>query len=228
MKYKCLIVDDEALARELIATHLAHLDDFEVVATCANAMEARTVLQQQSVDLIFLDIEMPLLKGTTFFKGLSEKPKVIFTTAFREYAVEGFELNAVDYLLKPILFDRLLQAIDKFIASMDGPSGEEQLPKNHIYVQSNRKKVKVVLDEINYVESLKDYIRIHLTQGNLMVKYGLSAFEQQLDHRFLRVHRSFIINVNKVTAFTRQDIEIGTVEIPIGESYKDQILKKLQ
>ena len=226
MKYKCLIVDDEALARELIATHLAHLDDFEVVAACANALEARTLLQQQTVDLLFLDIEMPLLKGTTFFKGLSEKPRVIFTTAFRDYAVEGFDLNAVDYLIKPILFDRFLQAIDKFIGSLTDKG--KGAPKEYIYVQSNRKNIKVILDEILYVESLKDYIRIHAHNGKLVVKYGLTAFENQLDQRFLRVHRSFLINRDKVTAFTRQDIEIGDIQVPIGEVYKDQVLNALQ
>lgn len=227
MVYKCLIVDDEALARELVATHLAQLDDFEVVASCANAMEARRILQQQKIDLLFLDIEMPLLKGTTFFKGLSEKPRVIFTTAFRDYAVEGFELNAVDYLLKPILFDRFLQAIDKFVASLQVETGQIEESKNYIYVQSQRKNIKVLLDEIRYVESVKDYIRIHLLESTLMVKYGISAFEQQLDRRFLRIHRSFLVNTDKVTAFTRQDVEIGSTEIPIGESYKDEVLNKL-
>lgn len=227
MKYKCLIVDDEALARELIATHLGHFEDFELVASCANAMEARTILQQQKVDLLFLDIEMPLLKGTTFFKGLAEKPRVIFTTAFRDYAVEGFELNAIDYLLKPILFDRFLQAIDKFIASLDREPEQKQQPNNYIYVQSKRKNIKVLFDEILYVESLKDYIRIHLLEGTLVVKYSISAFEQQLDQRFLRVHRSFLVNTDKVTAFTRQDVEIGAIEIPIGDSYKDEVLNRI-
>lgn len=228
MKYKCLIVDDEALARELVATHLAHLADFELVASCANAMEARAILQQQNIDLLFLDIEMPLLKGTTFFKGLAEKPKVIFTTAFRDYAVEGFELNAVDYLLKPILFDRFLQAIDKFTASLDREPGQIPESKTYIYVQSKRKNIKVLLDEILYVESMKDYIRIHLIEGSLMVKYGITAFAQQLDRRFLRIHRSFLVNEDKVTAFTRQDIEIGAIEIPIGDAYKDEVLNRLQ
>ncbi|PHN04316.1 LytR/AlgR family response regulator transcription factor [Flavilitoribacter nigricans] len=226
MPYQCLIIDDEALARELIATHLEHLDEFVVVAACANALEARTILQQQKIDLLFLDIEMPLLKGTTFFRGLTEKPRVIFTTAFRDYAVEGFDLNAVDYLVKPILFDRFLQAIDKFKSSLGALT--DQTPREHIYVQSNRKNIKVLLDEIQYVESLKDYIRIHLRQGTLVVKYGLAAFEQQLDQRFVRVHRSFLVNKDKVTAFTRQDIEIGSIEIPIGDSYKDAVLNSLQ
>ncbi len=228
MKYKCLIVDDESLARELIATHLGHLEDFELVASCANALEARAILQQQKVDLLFLDIEMPLLKGTTFFKGLTDKPRVIFTTAFRDYAVEGFELNAVDYLLKPILFDRFLQAIDKFMTSLDREQEQRQPSKNYIYVQSKRKNIKVFFDEIQYVESLKDYIRIHLLEGNLVVKYGITAFEQQLDQRFLRVHRSFLVNTDKVTAFTRQDVEIGAIEVPIGDSYKDEVLNRIQ
>lgn len=228
MPYQCLIVDDEALARELIATHLAQLDNFTVVGSCANAMEARSFLQSHTVDLLFLDIEMPLLKGTTFFKGLAEKPQVIFTTAFRDYAVEGFDLNAVDYLLKPILFERFLQAIDKFLAAVDRQTEQINESKTHLYVRSNRKNIKVVFDEIVYIESLKDYIRIHLTQETVIAKYGLAAFAKNLDQRFIRVHRSFIVNRDRVTAFTRHDIEIGTLEIPIGENYREEVLRSLQ
>ncbi len=228
MAYKCIIVDDEELARELLARHLAHLDEFELIASCANALEARTVLQQETIDLIFLDIEMPLIKGTEFFKSLEKKPKVIFTTAFRNYAVEGFELNAVDYLLKPILFDRFVQAIDKFLESIRLNSHKETAPKTHIFVRSNKKNVKVLLENILFIESIKDYIRIHCIDEKWMVKFGITAFEQELDKRFLRVHRSFLVNTDKVTAFTKQDIEIGNIEIPIGESYKNQVLKRLQ
>ena len=141
MRYKCLIVDDEELARELIATHLSILDDFELVASCANALEARTILQKETIDLLFLDIEMPILKGTEFFKGLENKPKVIFTTAYRNYAVEGFDLNAVDYLLKPILLDRFLQGIDKFLVSVQTDSPMVKLSVDHVFVKSNKKNM---------------------------------------------------------------------------------------
>ena len=228
MKYKCLIVDDEELARELIATHLSVLDDFELVASCANALEARTILQKETIDLLFLDIEMPILKGTEFFKGLENKPKVIFTTAYRNYAIEGFDLNAVDYLLKPILLDRFLQGIDKFLASVQVNSPIGKLFADYIFVKSHKKNVKILLKDVLYIESMKDYIRIHTPAQKWMVKGGITAFANQLDRRFLRVHRSFIVNVNQVTAFTKQDIEIGTLEIPIGESYKQEVLRRLR
>ncbi len=228
MSYKCLIIDDEALARELVATHLSILDDFELVASCANALEARAILQKEKIDLLFLDIEMPILKGTEFLKGLENKPKVIFTTAYRNYAVEGFDLNAIDYLLKPILLDRFLQGIDKFLASVQANSPMGKSVADHIFVRSQNKNVKILLKEVLYIESVKDYIRIHTSAQKWMVKGGITAFTTQLDTRFLRVHRSFIVNIDQVTAFTKQDIEIGILEIPIGESYKQDVLRRLR
>ena len=231
MTYKCLIVDDESLARELIETHLSQLEDFEVIASCKSALEAHKILQSEKVDLVFLDIEMPVLKGTDFLKTLNHKPKVIFTTAYREYAIDGFNLNAIDYLLKPITFERFFQSIEKFIETSIPipPSLEKSGDENtHIYVQSNKKNIKVFLDDINYIESIKDYVRIHLKDSTIMLKHGITAFEEKLDARFLRVHRSFIVNTQKITAFTKQDIEIGKIEIPIGDHYKANVLKQLK
>ncbi|WP_347921885.1 response regulator transcription factor [Pontimicrobium sp. SW4] len=226
MKYKCLIVDDEELARELIQNHLSKFDDFELVGSCDSALEAHKALKENKVDLIFLDIKMPVLKGTDFFKNLSVKPKVIFTTAYREYAVEGFELSAVDYLLKPIVFSRFYKAIEKFTESTN--KKDSTFRENHIYIQSNKKNVKILLDEILYIESIKDYIRIHFLEDKMMIKHGITAFEKELDKRFLRVHRSYIVNTDKVTAFTKNDIEIGKIEVPIGEYYKINALSVLK
>jgi len=228
-KYKCLIVDDEELARELIATHVSQLPDFEVVAICASAIEASSVLQNETIDLLFLDIEMPVLKGTDFLKNLVHKPKVIFTTAHREYAIESYELNVVDYLLKPIVFNRFFKAIEKFLdTQIVVNSSAKTTELTHIFVQSNKKNIKVSYDEILYVESIKDYIKIHTTESQLVIKHGISAFEEKLDSRFLRVHRSYIVNSQKVTAYTKQDIEIGDLEIPIGDLYKKTTLEKLK
>ncbi len=227
MTYRCLIIDDEDLARELIETHLSQLSDFEIVASCSSAIEASKVLQQQAVDLLFLDIEMPVLKGTDFFKNLMHRPMVIFTTAYRDYAVEGFELNAVDYLLKPITFQRFFKAIEKFRALQDKitvPITTQVVPKGnleYIYIRKDRKQIKVVFDEILFIESLKDYIKIHLKDQTHITKYSISAFEKNLDDRFIRIHRSYIVNRNKITAYTKYDIEIGQIEIPIGENYKE-------
>lgn len=228
MRYTCLIVDDEELARELIATHLAQLPEFEVVASCASALEARQALQQTPVDLLFLDIEMPLMKGTEFFKNLLHKPKVIFTTAYRDYALDGFELSAVDYLLKPITFARLFKATEKFLNQQPDalpatPPPDEALPKNHLFVRKDRKQVKVLLSAILYVESLKDYVTIHCIDEKHTVKYGLTAFHRLLDARFLRIHRSYIVNADKITAYTKHDIEIDRQELPIGEHYREEL-----
>jgi len=228
-KYKCLIVDDEELARELIATHVSQLPDFEIVAICASAIEANTVLKNETIDLLFLDIEMPVLKGTDFLKNLVHKPKVIFTTAHREYAIESYELNVVDYLLKPIVFNRFFKAVEKFLdTQIVVKESTKTAELTHIFVQSNKKNIKVNYDEILYIESIKDYIKIHTTDANLIIKHGISAFEDKLDDRFLRVHRSYIVNSQKVTAYTKQDIEIGDIEIPIGDLYKKSALEKLK
>lgn len=226
MIYKCVIVDDEELARELIERHLSQLDNFELVASCSSAIVAHKIFQNHAIDLVFMDIEMPVLKGTDFIKNLKTKPKVIFTTAYRDYAVEGFELDAIDYLLKPIVFERFFRSIEKFIA--------QQKPKDiinenkHIYIQINKKNIKLVLKDILYIESLKDYIKIHLSNKQLVFKHGITAFEQKLNAHFLRIHRSYIVNTEKITAYTKQDVEIGKVEIPIGEFYKKETLEKLK
>ena len=232
MTYTCLIIDDEELARELMATHLSQLAEFEVVATCANALEARKVLQQETIDLLFLDIEMPMMKGTDFFKNLLHKPRVIFTTAYRDYALDGFDLNAVDYLLKPITFERLFKATEKFL------NQQQKMPaavrpeiiknKDYIFIRKNRKQVKLLLDTVLYIESLKDYITICLPNNKYTVKYSITAFQDLLDHRFLRIHRSYIINVDKITAYTKYDIEIGDKEIPIGDYYRQSVQQYFQ
>jgi len=228
-KYKCLIVDDEELARELIETHLSQLPDFEVIAVCASAIEANTILKSTTIDLLFLDIEMPVLKGTDFLNNLVHKPKVIFTTAHREYAIESYELNVVDYLLKPIVFNRFFKAIEKFLDTQNFVATNTKERKlTHIFVQSNKKNIKVNYDEILYVESIKDYIKIHTLNATLIIKHGISAFEEKLDDRFIRVHRSYIVNAQKVSAYTKQDIEIDAIEIPIGDLYKKRVLEQLK
>lgn len=223
--YKCIVVDDEELARRLIKRHLSELEDFELVASCESAIEALKIIKEESIDLMFLDIEMPLLKGTDFLKNLNQKPKVIFTTAYREYALEGFELNVVDYLLKPINFTRFLKAIDKFLESTNKVI--ESSVSKYIYIQSNKKNIKIVLDDVLYIESLKEYVQIHFKNRKVIFKGGITAFEQKLDHHFVRVHRSYIVNINKITAYTKSDIEIERIEIPIGDSYKDRVLTKI-
>lgn len=229
--YKCLIIDDEKLARKLIENHLAKLNNFELIASCKSAIEASNIISTQTIDLLFLDIEMPVLQGVEFYKNLIHKPKVIFTTAYREYALEGFELNAIDYLLKPITFPRFLKAVDKFVSQENSRADISPISKpqkEHLFITSERKQVKVLFSDILYIESLKNYIAIKTNSKTHMVKYGISSFEKLLDKRFLRIHRSYIVNTNKVTAFTKHDVEIDDLEIPIGDSYKTIVQDSLK
>jgi two-component system LytT family response regulator len=222
MKYKCIVVDDEPLARELITSHLVNFESFELINSFENALKAYTFLESNDVDLIFLDIEMPLLKGNDFLKKLKNPAKVIFTTAYREYAVEGYELNVIDYLLKPITFDRFFVSIEKFKQLQTPKKQEEKVSEKHIFVSSGIKNIKIVFDEILYIESLKDYITIHLENKiSYHLKFNISSFEKLLNDDFVRIHRSFIINVKKLRSYTKNEIEIDSIEIPIGNSYKE-------
>ena len=233
MKTRCLIVDDEPLAIELVLAHVKQVEGLEVVATCHNAMEAFEVLKREAIDLIFLDIQMPLLTGIELVKSMQHPPKVIFTTAYREYAVEGYELDVVDYLLKPISFNRFFKAINKYFSLADAGRNAPLAPpapapqEEHLYIKSNKRTYKVRIGEILYVESLKDYIKVHLADKRIVTKEKISDFQDRLPENFLRVHRSFIVNLSEITAFSANDIEINGVEIPIGISYKQQVLDRL-
>lgn len=228
MKYNCIIVDDEPLARELIGSHLSNFENFELIDSFENALKAYTFLEANTVDLIFLDIEMPLLKGNDFLKKLKNPPNVIFTTAYREYAIEGYELNVIDYLLKPITFNRFFVSIEKFKQLQTPKKEAKPIIENHIFVTSGSKNIKIVFDEILYVESLKDYITIHLENGKSHhIKQNISVFEKLLDFNFVRIHRSFIIQTKKLTAYSKTEVEINSVEIPIGNSYKENWLNRL-
>ncbi|QLG45417.1 LytR/AlgR family response regulator transcription factor [Costertonia aggregata] len=234
MSYQCVIIDDEPLARELLKGYLEKIPDFELVASCPSAIDASGILSKNKVDLLFLDIEMPVLKGTDFFKNLVHKPEVIFTTAYRDYAVDGFELNALDYLLKPIFFERFFQAIQKFLKQVEktevsNSNNTITNTSDYLFVNKAKKQIKVVFDTILYAESLKDYIKIHFQEEEpLTVKESISAFEKRLDNRFIRLHRSYIVNSEKITAYTKNDVEIGRMEIPIGNNYKDNLLPFLK
>jgi two-component system, LytTR family, response regulator len=232
MKIRCLIVDDEPLAIRLIEKHIAKMDALEVTGTCNTALKAFELLNSHTIDLLFLDIKMPTMTGIEFLKNLKNPPKTILTTAYRDYAIEGYDLGVVDYLLKPITFERFFKAITKFISE----SGKQELkPKevisdDHILVKSGIKNHRVNVNDILYIESLKDYIKINLTdKKHLISKYKISDIERELNPNFfLRIHRSFIINSSKITAFTSNDIDVNGVEIPIGASYKENVLTYLE
>lgn len=231
MKVKCLLVDDEPLAIQLVKNHLEQLEMFEVVDTCSNAIKALEVLRSNTIDLIFLDIKMPQLTGIDFLRTLKNPPAVIITTAYREFALESYDLDIVDYLLKPITFDRFFKSIDRYLRSIKiAQTATIEATKNQfIYIKVGAKFHKLYADDILYVESLKDYVMIHCTKQKINAKYKISDIEIELKpFNFLRIHRSFIVNQQKITAFTINDIEIGTQEIPIGTNYKEYVFKKLK
>lgn len=231
----CLIVDDEPLARSILESHIQQIPQLQLVASCQHAVEAFSIVKEEKIDLIFLDIQMPLLTGMEFVRSLQHPPAIIFTTAYRDYAVESYELDVIDYLLKPISFKRFFQAVNKYLnrniqtptshtLSQDSP----QVPLDHLFVNANKKHVKVAFADILYVESLKDYIRIHTVNRSIITKDKVSAFAEKLPQHFLRIHRSYIVNIQKLTAFTAHDVEIEEKEIPIGNSYKQHVLEKLR
>lgn len=236
MPIRCLIVDDEPLAIEILQSYVERVDSLELVATCSNAIQAFDVLKKEKIDLLFLDIQMPKLTGIEFLKAMNPAPKVIFTTAYREYAVESYELNVVDYLLKPIGFDRFLMAINKVVVN-GGPSevittfSQESVQDDNpfLFLKVDRKMVKIYLKDITYIESLKDYVRIKTQDGKELVSLQkISYLEKKLPADcFQRVHKSYIVSIKKVAAYSNSAIEVGDTEIPIGRSYKSEVLKAL-
>lgn len=230
---RCLIVDDEPLARDVIRRYISEISTLELVGECANAIQAFTALQQQPIDLLFLDIRMPQLNGNDFLKALKNPPKVIFTTAFSEYALEGYELDVVDYLVKPIPFERFLKAINKAYQFTDPkavsrPFVEEKRSESFVYFRVDRKMVKVMLSDILYIESMKDYVKIFTMGAMIVTKQSISSVEEMLPEQdFIRTHRSFIVSVQKITSYTQELLEIDKTEIPIGKIYRNEVMKVL-
>jgi DNA-binding LytR/AlgR family response regulator len=235
-KIICLAVDDEPPALEVLKKYIASVNSLELAGTCSDAIEATNFLQHQAVDLVFLDIKMPELQGTDFIKTLKNPPRVIFTTAYRKYAVEGFELEAVDYLLKPISYDRFLKAVNRALElqllNPAGPGFQDQPMETNadsIYFRSDRKMVKVAMDDILYIESLKDYIKVVTKNKTIVTKHAISALEENLPkYNFLRIHRSFIVAIDKIDSFSAEIIEIGKQELPISRMYRYEVEKVLQ
>lgn len=231
---KCLIVDDEPIARDILNGLLAKINTIGIVGSCKNALEAFDIIQNQSIDLIFLDINMPEISGLSFAKSINRNIKIIFTTAYREYAIDGFDLQAVDYLLKPISFERLLQAVNKYL---NENTQNETIVKEEIkiektdyfFVRSDRKMMRINYDDILYVESLSDYIKIHLSDNKVITRDTISNIEAKLPPSdFIRVHRSYIVALSKINSFTNETIEIDKHEIPISRGYKKGVIQKLE
>ena len=233
---KCIIVDDEPMARDVIRRYVEKVPILQLVGECGNAIDALMFLHNETVDLIFLDIRMPHITGTDFVRSLRNIPKVIFTTAYKEYALEGFDLDVVDYLLKPIRFDRFLRSVSKAF-----PQKEEELKDRRttaavvedkkissgfIYLKSERKMTKVMLDDILYIESAGDYLKVYTQNTSLVTRQTISSIEAILSgDEFIRIHRSYIVSVKKIDSFTHEVVGIGKIELPIGKFYLNSFLK---
>lgn len=236
MKVKCILADDEPLAIRVLENHIAKLENIEVIARCSNAMEVLEVLKERDIDLIFLDIQMPHLTGIDMLKTLNNPPAIVITTAYRNFAIDAFELDVLDYLLKPITFERLLKAVNKYYSrcqkhiihhDMNHPaSGEEA----YVYIKKNKTMIKVYLKDIIFIESLKEYIRIHTDQESYMTKQKLGYMEQKLpEDRFIRVHKSFLVAISRIKSVSPSFIGLENEQkVPIGRSYKAFVLNKLE
>lgn len=232
----CLAVDDEPPALDVIKNYIEAVSSLQLVGTCINAVEALGMLQRQSVDLLFLDIQMPQILGTDFIRALKKPPKVIFTTAYRKFAIEGFELDAVDYLLKPISFDRFLKAVNRVMDSNLTAGSHEiysdkQFDKGEAFIsfRADRKNIKIALDDILYFESLKDYVKVVTKTKNIITKQSIASLEEILPpHSFIRIHRSFIVSVNKIESFTSELIGIAKTELPVSRMYRHEVGKILK
>jgi DNA-binding LytR/AlgR family response regulator len=238
MKLRCIIVDDESLARKLLEDNIAQLNFLELVGVCKNAFEAIDILQQKTIDLMFLDIQMPGMIGTKFLQSLTIKPMVIFVTAYSNYALEGYELNVVDYIMKPVSMDRFTKAAMKALhekqklQALDSASptvsNEENKQEDYFFVPADYALVKITIADISHLESMKDYVKIYLTTSSkpVITKSTLRAMEEKLSiHSFVRVHKSFVVNLSKIESIRNQSISIGTHLIPISDSYLDAVMK---
>jgi DNA-binding LytR/AlgR family response regulator len=233
----CIIVDDEPLALDVLETYVERVPNLHLVQRCNNAFEAFEAIKQHKIDLVFLDIQMPQVTGIDFIKSLTQAPRVIFTTAYPNYAIEGFDLDAVDYLLKPIAFDRFLKAVNKASAAIekvqqssedtdktDEPK-EEEAP-NFIFVKSDKKLIKIKYEDIIFIEGLKDYVIIRINTGRVITLQTMKSLEEKLpSDQFRRIHRSYIVRLDRVDAVIGSQVEIDKKQLPIGKNYRDELLE---
>jgi DNA-binding LytR/AlgR family response regulator len=235
MKIRCLIVDDEQYARKLLADYVTKLPEMDLVAQCRNSMEAMSVLNNQTIDLMFLDIQMPDLTGIDLLKSLPSKPLVIFTTAYSEYAVEGYQLDVIDYMVKPIAFDRFVQGVNKAVERMKLKARAELLTLSRevktdefINLKADYKIYKVRINDLLYIEGLREYVSFYTSERRYIVLESLKNLEALLpSEQFMRVHKSYIVNALKIDSLHGNTIEIGKKEIPIGMSYASEVKEKL-
>ncbi|WP_139957515.1 LytR/AlgR family response regulator transcription factor [Flavicella sediminum] len=231
MKLKCLIIDDEPLAIKVIENHLKEFENIELLGTFNTAIAALSAIKEKDIDVIFLDINMPKMSGLDFLRSLTLKPHIIITTAYREYAVDSFDLDVLDYLVKPIPFSRFLKAVNKVShrinlekEKLNEPSLKED---PHIFLKVDKKLMKIKLNDILYIESLKDYIKVFTRVGDYLVHKSMTSISEELPENFLRIHRSFNIALNKITSIEGNSVEIANRRIPIGRNYLQEAKQKI-
>lgn len=234
MKLRCLLIDDEPPALKVLMSHIAQISGLEVVAQCSNAIEAMDILHNKPVDVLFLDIKMPKIIGTRFLQNLARPPKVIFVTAYREYAVDAYELDAVDYLVKPVSFERFFKAVNRLKKNLGTEVlTEENIYKNNpaafVYLKVDKDMQKIFIKDISYIESWRDYVKVYQTTGKyLLVKQSISSLESLLsEHQFLRIHRSYIISLQHISSYNHAAVQLREGEIPIGRLYKQAVMERL-
>jgi DNA-binding LytR/AlgR family response regulator len=232
MKIQCIAIDDEPLALKQISAYIQKTPFLELVAECQSAFDALSVLNKKDVQLMFIDINMPDLNGMEFVKSLAEKPCIVFTTAYSEYAVEGFKVDAVDYLLKPISYSNFLKAANKVKNQIDLKMSSQQsnirATADHLFVKSEHKQIRIELTDIKYIESMHEYVKIHLINAKpVMTLLSMKSVEEQLpSDKFMRVHRSYIVNLTKISVIERERIIFdGKVYIPVSDKYKSAFQK---
>lgn len=228
-KLACVVIDDEPIALRIIGSYIDKIDNLEALGYFTNALDALKVIRDNAIDIIFLDIEMPGINGLNFLKSIPNPPRVIFTTAYRNYAADAFDVDALDYLVKPFPFDRFLKSINKYHESIKNSNAAlPEIDRRYILLKSDKKNFKIDIDDIIYIESLDDYIKVHTLQKSLVCYLRLSGIESMLESsQFLRIHRAYIINTKHIKAFTHAYVEINQKQIPIGRSYRDRVVRHL-
>lgn len=227
-QYKCIIIEDEPLAQNVLKKYIGDHPSLELMAVCSDAMEAQTILNKQNINLIFLDINLPKLSGINFIKTLIHPPLVIFTTAYPEFAVEGFELNAIDYLLKPFSFERFLKSVNKAIEKINTSSVNKVKEDPFIFLKADKKIHKIDIDSIHYIEAIGDYMKVVTISGQLLVNETMKRMQEELpDKSFIRVHKSFIVSRNKIKFIEGNYVQVEDKSIPIGATYRIDVLKSI-
>ena len=230
-KLNCIIVDDEPLAQDVLEQHIASISELILVKKCSNALEAFEILHTEPVDLMFLDITMPVISGIDFLKSLRKSPAVIITSAYPEFAVQGYELDVMDYLVKPVSLERFMKAVNKVMERFNTtatPVADLPARVDYMFVKSDQKLIRIKFADIEYIEGMKDYVKIFTKEKMIVTLHTMKFFEASLPNEFLRIHKSYIINLDGIKSIAGNEVELRAIKLPIGNSYKENLMKVVQ